>query len=305
MPTSKPTNLRFLTVTFLATVISALFVFLGAPFLRVLRNVYGTRKYWGAGAVICASFWFIGLQPLSFLLGSIWLTIGFYSELEERGRSGFWSAAASIALGSSVLIFGSLAWAQSQGFDMNEILKQGIESMTQQLAARSGSSAVKLDSAVIIQQVPSAVILLLMTSLGFALMLDRKTGHMTNLRFEKIATHMKVLEFKNPEFLIWITMLSFLFSFVKIEPPIVGVVATNVFNIMMGLYFFQGMAVLEVSLLSFKVSNFMRFLVYFILVGQLFFVLSAVGVIDYWVDFRARMKRMRPLGTDQKNGEHV
>lgn len=301
----KPTNLRFLAVTFLATLITALFIFLGAPFLRVLRNVYGPFKFWGSGVVIFASFWLVGLQPLSFLLGSVWLTIGAYSELEERARSGFWSAAACVTIGSVFLIFGSMFWAQLQGVNISEILKQGVESMAQQLATKSGSSAVKLDSAAIIQQVPSAVVLLLMTSLGFALMLDRKTGHMTGLRFERIATHMKVLEFKNPDLLIWITMLSFLFSFVKIEPPIVGIVATNAFNIMMGLYFFQGLAVLEVSLLSFRVGSLMRFLVYFILVGQLFFVLSAVGVIDYWVDFRARMKRMRSLETDQKNGEHV
>jgi len=302
---SKPSGFRFLTVTFLAAVISALFVFMGAPFLRVLRNVYGPLKYWGAGTVICLSFWLLGLQPLTFLLGSIWLTVGCYNELEENGRSGFWSAVLCVALGSAVLIFGSIYWAHSQALNISDILKQGIESMQQQLAVRGNSSSIKLDVEAIVQQVPSAVILLLMTSLGFALMLDRRTGQMTGLRFEKIATQMKVLEFKCPDAFIWLTMSAFLFSFVKIDPPIVGVIATNVFNVMMGFYFFQGLAVLEVTLLSFKVGSFMRFLVYFILVGQLFFVLSAVGVIDYWVDFRARMKRMRQLGTDQKNGEHV
>ncbi len=271
----------------------------------MLRNVFGAVKYWGAGLIVCAGFWSFGLQPLGLLLFSIWTTIGFYGELEERGRSGFWLAAASTSLGSVALIAGSILWSKTMGLDMTQILQQGIDAMMQQIATKSGNSSIKLDSAVLIQQVPSAVVLLLMTSLGFALMLDRRTGLLMGVKFEKIATHMRLLEFKNPDFLIWATMVSFLLSFVKLEPPMVGIVATNAFNIMMGLYFFQGLAVLEVTLLSFRVGNFLRFLVYFIVVGQLFFLLSAVGVIDYWVDFRARLKRMRPHENDQKNGEHV
>jgi hypothetical protein len=301
----KPSNLRFITLTVIATVVSVLFIFMGAPFLRVLRNVFGAVKYWGAGLIVCAGFWSFGLQPLGLLLFSIWTTIGFYGELEERGRSGFWLAAASTSLGSVALIAGSILWSKTMGLDMTQILQQGIDAMMQQIATKSGNSSIKLDSAVLIQQVPSAVVLLLMTSLGFALMLDRRTGLLMGVKFEKIATHMRLLEFKNPDFLIWATMVSFLLSFVKLEPPMVGIVATNAFNIMMGLYFFQGLAVLEVTLLSFRVGNFLRFLVYFIVVGQLFFLLSAVGVIDYWVDFRARLKRMRPHENDQKNGEHV
>jgi hypothetical protein len=302
---SKPSNLRFIALTLIASVVSVLFIFIGAPFLRVLRNVFGAKKYWGAGLFVCAGFWFLGLQPLGLFLFSIWLTIGFYGEFEERGHAGFGLAAASTGVGSLLLIFGSVYWARAAGFDMTEVLQQGIDAMIQQVATKSGNSAIKMDSAALIQQAPSAVVLLLMTSLGFALMLDRRTGLLMGLRFEKIATHLRVLEFKNPDFLIWVTMVSFLLSFVKMEPLMVGIVATNTFYIMMGLYFFQGLAVLEVTLLSFRVGSFLRFLVYFIVVGQLFFLLSAVGVIDYWVDFRARMKRMRPHEKDQKNGEHV
>ena len=60
---------------------------------------------------------------------------------------------------------------------------------------------------------------------------------------------------------------------------------------MMGLYFFQGLAVLEVAFRIFRTGAFWRFVIYFFIVGQLFLLLSAVGLIDYWVDFRSRMRR--------------
>ena len=85
----------------------------------------------------------------------------------------------------------------------------------------------------------------------------------------------------------------------------ISVVALNVFNVVMGIYFFQGLAVLEVGFLTFRIGNFTRFLVYFIIVGQLFFLLSAVGIIDYWADFRKRMGNMRSRQGSQKNGEHI
>ena len=62
-------------------------------------------------------------------------------------------------------------------------------------------------------------------------------------------------------------------------------------NISLVLYFFQGLAVLEVLLNALKAGMFTRVVVYFFLVGQLFFVLSAVGLIDYWADFRRRLSK--------------
>lgn len=298
----KPSQLRFLTTTLIATVLTALFVFLGSPFLRVLRSVFGAAKYWVAMVVLGVGFWLSGAQPVALLLVSVWATIGLYSEAEERGFAGFWVAAGAVIAGSATLILGMISWARVSGFDVVELLSQGIDSLAQQMATTSGSSAIKLDSHAIISQTPSAVVLLMMVSLGLALMLDRRASLMLDLRLERVATHMRLLEFKNPDALIWLTMISFLGSFIKIQPPLVGLVASNVFNVTMGLYFFQGLAVLEVSFLAFRVGSFTKFLVYFFIVGQLFFLLSLVGVIDYWVDFRARMKRFRTREDNQKMG---
>jgi hypothetical protein len=76
------------------------------------------------------------------------------------------------------------------------------------------------------------------------------------------------------------------------------ILGSNVFNVALILYFFQGLAVTEVFLLAMRAGLFFRLFTYFILIGQLFFVVSAIGVIDFWVDFRRRFK---PVGPVQNN----
>lgn len=299
----KPTATRFITTTILATVLSALFIFLGAPVLRVLRNVFGSPKYWGAGGIVCGAMWFAGIQPTALILASLWITIGIYSEFEERGWAGRLVATLSVFLGSAVLILGGLVWSRLLGVDIGLAIKEGVDGIIQQYGANS--NVMKIDVDALVQMLPSILVLILMTSLGFALMFDRKVSALLGLQFERVATHMRLLEFRTPDAVIWLLMASFLFSFVKVSPPMVSVVASNVLNILMGIYFFQGLAVLEVFFLTFRVGNLMRFFVYFFVVGQLFFLLSAVGIIDYWVDFRARLKRQRKPGRDQKNEERV
>jgi hypothetical protein len=302
----KPSILRYIGISIIATLMTTLFVFLGAPFLRVIRNVFGPLKYWLAGIIAAGLFWGIQMQPLGLLTLAVWLVVGIYSEAEERGYASLWIAAGSILVSSAFFIGGMMAWSSGTGISLEQLMDQGVKALLSQLGNGTDSlKAIQVDPKVVLQQTPSAIVLLMLTSLAFALMFDRRTGAMTGLRFERISTHMRLLEFKLPDFFIWITMFSFLLSFIKLESAWIGIVGSNVFNVMMGFYFFQGLAVLEVSFLVFRIGSFIKFLVYFFIVGQLFLLLSAVGVIDYWIDFRARMRRLRRPERNQNNGEHV
>ena len=296
---------KFVLVLLSAATASMLFMFLGTPVLRVLRNVYGSKLFWASGAVICGGLIlaFPEAMLFSLLLLSFWINIGLYQEFEERGRGGFWIAALSMTLGSLILIFGSLAWAQSMGVNLMEIMTNSWQEMIK----RGGANATALTTEYLSTVLLSTVILIQMSSLAFALMLDRKAALLFGLRYEKIASQMRVHEFRVPDFFIWITMISFLGTIpglIQSSEPIFPV-AMTVFLTMMGLYFFQGLAILEVSFLVFRVGSLMRFLIYFIVVGQLFFLLSAVGFIDYWVNFRQRMRNWKLSAGSPKNGENV
>ncbi len=297
----------FFLVLSVAAISTALFIFLGTPLLRVLRGVFGSKKYWFSGVFISSLIMLInpGLGFFALFFFSLWINIGVYQELEERGHGNFWTALLSVLIGSFIMILGPMIWVQASGMDLGEVLKTSFEAVAQQLSNGKQLSEIGMNAEAIVGQLPSMLIVLQIASLAFALMLDRKSAAFFGLRLEKVATHIRLLDFRLPDYFIWLAMFSFLLSFIKIEQQMVSIVALNVFNIMMGLYFFQGLAVLEVAFLVFKSGSMFRLLFYLLVVGQLFFLLSLVGVIDYWVDFRQRLRRRRPSGRDQKNGENV
>lgn len=298
---AKPSNLRFILVVLMST----LFFILGAP-QRVLRNVYGPWKYWITGLLV-TSLLLINPYTLiqAYLFFAVWLAVGLYQEFEERGRGNFWIAVLSVAFGSLVALLGPYLWAKASGFDLPSVMRQSLDQALGEFLKGKKPGDLGIDTQGIINQLPSMVIGTVMMALAFGLMLDRKFASFVGLRFQKVASQMRLLEFKVPDVLIWVTMISFLFSFLKGTPPGAQVLALNVFNVLMGIYFFQGLAVLEVSFLAFRIGPITKVLIYVFVVGQLFFLLSAVGVIDYWVDFRQRLKRWKMPERSQNHGDNV
>lgn len=288
---SKPPFSRFLLIVPMAV----FFGLLGTPFMRILRNVFGPWKYWISGLIITAALMFSGAAFVfwGFLILSFWITVGVYQELEERGHANFWTACLSILLGGAVLILGPYFLVQAFGLNLGEALKISFEKFVFPFSGGKGFKDFGISEEALISQIPSFVILIETWALAFSLMLDRRLAVLFRFRYEKIATQMRLLEFRIPEMMIWVVMLSFLLSFFDGVPKPVAIVAANAFNSLMGFYFFQGLAVMEMSFLVFRIGPLIRLLIYFFVVGQLFFLLSVVGVIDYWVDIRQRLKRWK------------
>jgi hypothetical protein len=280
-------------------------MFLGTPLLRVLRNVYGSSRYWISGLAICGGLILLVPEAMLFslLLMSLWANIGLYQEFEERGQGHFWTAALSVTVGTMILVLGSQAWAHSLGVNMLEVLLSSFTELMKQRGA--ADTTVTADN--FLTLMISTVVLIEMTSLAFALMLDVKAAKLVNLRFEKIASQMRLHEFRVPDIFIWIAMISFLLTIpgLGLVTGFAQAISLIVFLTVMGFYFFQGLAVMEVSFLVFRVGSLMRLLIYFIIVGQLFFLLSGVGFIDYWVNFRQRMRNWKLSTGSSKNGENI
>jgi hypothetical protein len=47
-----------------------------------------------------------------------------------------------------------------------------------------------------------------------------------------------------------------------------------------------------------RAGLFTRILTYLIMVGQLMLILSVIGLIDYWVDFRRRIRKLMLAGNN-------
>lgn len=277
---------------------------LGSPFLRLLRKTQGPIRFWAAGLIVAALFLALGADLLAVLVGSIWMTLGVYSELEQRGRGWWISGLAALMAGTVVQIAGFSVILKRLGITTWERFVALIDEKL--MVFLPVEPSMRPEPALFAQQMPSVLVILLMLCLGTALIFERKLFAWTGFPRDRVASHLKLLEFRVPDFYVWIALSGFLLTMVNFGSKTLVALGLNVVNVSVVLYFFQGLAVLEVLLNALKAGAFLRLAVYLILVGQLFFMLSAVGLIDYWVDFR---RRLRPGGTgvekDPKYGGSV
>lgn len=77
------------TVSLAAVTTAALlmFSFFGAPFVRVLASTVRSSVFWCVGVLLVATLFVFNLSIASIYVGAVWMTLGFYSELEKRGLS--------------------------------------------------------------------------------------------------------------------------------------------------------------------------------------------------------------------------
>lgn len=280
---------KFILLTVMAIILSLITVVMGGPILRVLRKHFGPVVYWTTGLVLVTSLVFLGTPELAIFITSVWMTLGVYVEIEQRGF-GWWNAGlVSTFLGTSAALAGG-AWVfKIRGLDTIAELTKVAEKFVVNM--KNVNPQVEVEAATLIQQIPSAIAVVLILALGFGLIFESRAFSLSNLPRLKVATQLKLLEYRVPEFFIWIAMTAFLLSMVSFGGRFTTILALNVMNVSVVLYFFQGLAVTETLLNTIKAGIFTRFLTYFLFVGQLFAVVSAIGLVDYWVDFRRRLNK--------------
>ncbi len=288
---------KYITISSLSILLSIFTVILGAPLLRVLRQTYGPLVFWCTGSFVIGAAWLLNAQPLAIFLGAVWMTLGAYSEFEVKGLGWWKSGVLSVFFGACFTGFTINEAFRANGINTYaEIRKLIVDFLSpiQQL-----NPTLKLDADILIQQSPSAIACMLILAIGLGLIFERRVFSWLKLPHDKIASQLKLLEYRLPEYFIWVAMTAFLLTMVSFGGKAIAILSVNIVNVAVVLYFFQGLAVLEVFLDSMKAGAFTRFLAHIILIGQLFLVVSIVGLIDYWVDFRVRIQRMKTLGTNR------
>ena len=282
---------KFITLVTLSIVLSMISGILEAPFLRVLRKSYGPLIFWITGVLVVGVAWLLNSTPLALFLGSIWMTLGVYEECERKGL-GFWfSGTISVLSGSVVGFLGGAGVLVRMGINTQAELLKAIETLTGKIAEIN--PVVKLDAQTFLYQIPSFVIVCLILALGIGLIFERRVFSWLSITREITASQLKLLEYRVPDIFIWIAMTAFLLTMVSFGGKAIAQVALNVTNVSIVLYFFQGLAVLEVCLISIRAGMFTRILAYIILAGQLLPALAVIGFADYWLDFRKRLQKMK------------
>ncbi len=282
-----------LTLSLASLVLSSLTVVFGALPLQLLRRRLGRAVFWPVGILLTTMMFALKAYGLGIMSLCFVVLIGVYAELEKMKKSQMLASAASVFL-SSLAGFGAVQiWMKLEGWSMYEKAKEQVAYIAAEVLKINDS--VKLDQEAVVAQLPSAFIGVLIIALAVSLILERGFTRIAYKEKVHFASTEWLSTFRLPDAAVWIAMLSFLFSFVKTGSESVMIVSANIFNVMTVLCFLQGLAVTQKAFRVLRMSRLMRYLSYLVLVTQLFLFVAAVGFLDYWLDFRKRLTKVKPL----------
>jgi len=291
MTLTKGSLSRLSVISSIAVLMSLLTVIFGTPFLRVIRNVYGSLIFWGLVFLFLGGTTLLKADWLSFVVGSVWLTTGISLELEKRKVSFLTNSIVSLITGFVVCAAGLLGVLKSLGVTdlarATEYFQEAVKPLVK------GQVTQELDYTALVLQVPSMLFIVLLLSLAIGFLMERRVRFWFRLIKRGYVYKFDFLKFKVSDKVIWVALFSLLFSVLGGFGPnfkALEIVGSNLVNVFIVVYFFQGLAVLEHILIQLRAGVFLRTFSYFIFLGQLFLVLSIVGFLDFWFNFREKIK---------------
>lgn len=291
---STSQNKKIWTLAFATAVVSVLFSFMGAPFLRALSAKAKPILFWGVGATIVAVLFLVQLTLGAVYVGAVWTTLGFYSELEKRGVS--WKKTSLIALLSGAL-FGVLSYMFAvKGLLKLDLAEQLTAPILQTLKQINPDEQISIEQ--LIQYMPGALIATLLCSLAVGFIFESKIFQLFQFQREKTISGLKWLEFRLPDQFIWLSMFGFLFSLLKMDTLVsslvaekIKIVAINISIFSVVAFFLQGIAVFEYVTRFYRVGTFNKSLTYVLIFVWLAPAIGFLGLIDFWADFRKMVRK--------------
>ena len=235
----------------------------------------------------------LGFIELAIALISLSIVVGFNNEALSRGCSYFTSVTLSVGSFVSLLALGVWSWSIYSGLNLIEKGRLYLDGLMSQLQLPEESREI-IASADIISQLPSILFVLLGMTLVVALLLEEKVCFLLG---EKPPKRKRALgEFKVPNFMIWFFIIFLFGVFFSGLGTFAKSISVNGFNILVFIYFFQGLAIASKYFQVFRLNLVWRVLATVLFVVYLPFLLSLIGVLDYWINFRSRLlKKATPI----------
>ena len=277
-----------LVLTSVAVAMSITVVFL-APFPLMLLRRNGGRMSFFISTGIVGLLLCLLAPPVTagyFLASAILALVLSEAEDQNLGYTNSFFVALLVLLG-----FGAMA----TGFAMNHYGFEPVSFFTDQintgLSQLSLPSGVSVDKGALIKQVPSALLIMVIFSIWINSILvtrfEMLLGWTASFQRHKFLNS-ELRGWKLPDFFVWIALLSIGGTFFEIEPMWLHWVAANVLNVVIMLYFFQGLAVIVNFFTVKKVSPLWRAIAYVLIFSQLFLMVAFIGFADLWLEFRKR-----------------
>lgn len=282
---NKQTNVFLLTLT--SVVVSVLFSFLGAPFLRALAVSAKPKIFWTSGLFLVITLIVTGMTLPSVYIGAIWMTLGIYSELEKRGVN--WRQAGLASLTSGVLFAAILLALLTRFLADQNLISDLLQPL--QTAMTKAFPDDPIATSNLVSYLPGIFAATLFIGLALGFILETKINQIFHIQRTRVASGLRWLEFRLPDMFIWVSLFAAFFCLVSINQPIVEKVSVNIVIVSMVAFFFQGIVVTEFMTRIFRFGPTSKTIMYIFLFLQLAPALILLGLLDYWVDFRKRVRK--------------
>lgn len=298
---TAPNKLKFVALVILSALLSVTTVVFGGLPLLPARRMSTRLPFWAVQIAIALGLTLTGLPFYGLVILAQTILIGVYVEVEEHGSSVFISGATSILASVGTVAIAGVLWLKATKLNLAEQLRQQIDPLVAQISTASGTAATgksALTTAAVIQQIPSAIVIGLLLSLAIALIAEKRVVIVAKLKGFHGGNRKALQAFSLPDAFVWLVVVAIAGAFLKHGKPSVELAAVNLLNVLVVLYFFQGLAVISQAFRTFKVSGVWQAIWYVLLVLQLFLMVSLIGFADYWLDFRTRLNR-KPAETNR------
>ncbi len=269
-----------------ALLLSAFTLILGAVPLLILRRRSGRGWFWWAVIIAASMLAALGQFPMFILFTTVAVLIGSYVEFDDAQAPLFYSLAGATAVAS-----GYLGIALGVTFRITQVkllgfVKQWVTTVVEQ--AHRIQPNLNLEAKSLYQQIPSLVIIAMVFALVLAVAFEQimrsEEGAAQQIGGSQRAS--LVTKFYVPDLGVWLMCAALLASFSSNRAETVEVIGVNSLNILVVLYFLQGLSVAAKLFSVYKIATGWQILWYFLLTFKLFLIVSVVGFVDYWLDFR-------------------
>ncbi len=289
--TTAQNSLRYIFFSVWAVLMTALTYILGAPPLKVVRRKVGRVGYWALMTLVSVGIYFLQAKMLAVAFFSLVVLIGVFDEFEEMGFSFSLSAFFTLLI-NSLLSGGAFAlWVFYSGPKWSQTILTSIEAVLKPVVELN--PRIQISYFDLMLQLPSIAIISWMAALYVAILLESRMLGAAGADDRRPAPAMRpqLATLRLPDMCIWVFIASLLGAFGGIHVQVLEAIAVNTLNVCLMLFFFQGIAVVAKFFESVRMNSFWQTLFMALIVIQLFLFVSLLGLVDYWVDIRARLAK--------------
>lgn len=238
--------------------------------------------------------WAAGVPFAGCAFAAVALVIGLFTDIQNWGVSRGVAACGAIVTLVAAVGTGFGAWCRSLKISPVTWLTEWIDPLIAKV--KTTYPTLDIDADMVIYQLPSALIILGLIALAIAVLSEGTWLRVVGTNRPQAKWQLSDwTDFRLWDSAIYLLMLGLLAALTRHGVKAITIAGANVLNVIVLLYFFQGMAVVFKAFDFFKVSTMWRFLIGFVLTVQLAILVAVLGVADYWLEIRNRLTR-RPVG---------